>query len=193
MGRRLTLEDRIVEIFSSQVEDEAELLRNQKQACDLEAEIAQEWSKPDPDKVAELRELEKQTVRFFEENRDGFGELISRERVPMMVEAVSLKPLITPSDEDTVPEQIVYVTAYGVTREYGGPEEGGWWYDWKTHLLSVPCLYRDHLKVIEQLEQGAVGDANWGDISSVLGGHEVRYYIEYIPGTRVSRVAPRYC
>ena len=23
-----------------------------------------------------------------------------------------------------------FITVYFVTREYGGPEEGGWWYDW---------------------------------------------------------------
>lgn len=26
----------------------------------------------------------------------------------------------------------ILVTPYRVTRHYGGPEEGGWWYDWQT-------------------------------------------------------------
>jgi len=28
------------------------------------------------------------------------------------------------------------VTVYGVTQYYGGTEEGGWWYDWLTPLVS---------------------------------------------------------
>lgn len=26
--------------------------------------------------------------------------------------------------------QPFYIVAYGISRHYGGPEEGGWWYDW---------------------------------------------------------------
>jgi len=33
---------------------------------------------------------------------------------------------------------IVYVNAYAVTRHYGGPEEGGWWYNRGEPLASVP-------------------------------------------------------
>ena len=32
-----------------------------------------------------------------------------------------------------------YVNAYAVTREYGGPEEGGWWYDTGDVLASELC------------------------------------------------------
>ena len=31
-----------------------------------------------------------------------------------------------------------YVNAYAVSRAYGGPEEGGWWYDIGVPLASVP-------------------------------------------------------
>lgn len=31
-----------------------------------------------------------------------------------------------------------YVNAYLVERNYGGPEEGGWWYDSGTPIASVP-------------------------------------------------------
>lgn len=33
---------------------------------------------------------------------------------------------------------VKYVNAYSVTRHYGGPEEGGWWYDAGEPLASVP-------------------------------------------------------
>lgn len=35
-------------------------------------------------------------------------------------------------------EQVLYVNVYRVTRHYGGPEEGGWWYDAGEPLASVP-------------------------------------------------------
>lgn len=33
---------------------------------------------------------------------------------------------------------LMYLNAYRVTRHYGGPEEGGWWYDAGEVLASVP-------------------------------------------------------
>lgn len=33
-----------------------------------------------------------------------------------------------------------YVTRYRVTREFGGPEEGGWWYDWYEVDNLVPSI-----------------------------------------------------
>lgn len=34
--------------------------------------------------------------------------------------------------------KVQYVTAYHVTQQYGGPEEGGWWYNAKEILAVVP-------------------------------------------------------
>lgn len=33
---------------------------------------------------------------------------------------------------------ILYVNAYAVNRSYGGPEEGGWWYNSGSPLASIP-------------------------------------------------------
>jgi hypothetical protein len=35
-------------------------------------------------------------------------------------------------------KQVLYVNLYRVTRHYGGPEEGGWWYNAGEPLASVP-------------------------------------------------------
>jgi len=46
-----------------------------------------------------------------------------------------------------------YVNAYLVSREYGGPEEGGWWYDVGTPLTSMPlCPDEDEKKIKTFLE-----------------------------------------
>jgi hypothetical protein len=33
---------------------------------------------------------------------------------------------------------MLYINAYKVYRAYGGPEEGGWWYDMGTPVASIP-------------------------------------------------------
>ncbi len=35
-------------------------------------------------------------------------------------------------------ETLLYVNAYEVTRHYGGPEEGGWWYNHQEPIASIP-------------------------------------------------------
>ena len=35
-------------------------------------------------------------------------------------------------------ESLLYVNAYSVTRHYGGPEEGGWWYNCHCPMASIP-------------------------------------------------------
>jgi hypothetical protein len=198
MPRNLTLEDRICELFSSQVEDEAARETLFKRHSDLEDELDGGFERPSRERAKEigqeLRTIENQLIRHFERNEDGYGDLNPDEpRAELTVESIKLVPRIVQSDDDTNDMQIVYVSVYSVTREYGGPEEGGWWYNWTTHLLSIPCLYRDHRKVIEDLDKGDLKGMNRGDIYSVFGGQSIRYYIEYIPGTQASRVQPRYC
>lgn len=36
--------------------------------------------------------------------------------------------------------RLKYINAYEVTRHYGGPEEGGWWYNHHEHVASVPVI-----------------------------------------------------
>jgi len=35
-------------------------------------------------------------------------------------------------------QALMYVNAYSVTRHYGGPEEGGWWFNANEPLASIP-------------------------------------------------------
>lgn len=44
---------------------------------------------------------------------------------------------------------VAYLTAYEISRHYGGPEEGGWWYDAHEHLCSFP--FHTHLRMEEQM------------------------------------------
>lgn len=40
------------------------------------------------------------------------------------------------------------IACYEVTRQYGGPEDGGWWYDCRQLLFTVPFSRRE-LKIVE--------------------------------------------
>lgn len=41
-------------------------------------------------------------------------------------------------DPKPEPIKVIWVNAYRASRHYGGPEEGGWWYDWNTCIASMP-------------------------------------------------------
>lgn len=72
-------------------------------------------------------------------------------------------------------EPKVWVTVYEVTRHYGGPEEGGWWYNWHDVLRSfyVPERVADFR--VRKLTPRYV---NEGNIYSVLGGTQYHVVIE---------------
>lgn len=46
-------------------------------------------------------------------------------------------------DEQPQELKVFWVNAYSVSREYGGAEEGGWWYDWFKCIASMPIKNND--------------------------------------------------
>lgn len=71
----------------------------------------------------------------------------------------------------------VWVNVYTVRRLYGGPEEGGWYYDHYT------CVYSKRVKkrFASQCKDNLIKEHSyrkWGNISSVLGGQNVDVWIE---------------
>ena len=87
-----------------------------------------------------------------------------------------------------VEETYRYVTVYRVTRHYGGPEEGGWWYNW------YEPVHTEDFRSWEQRDelQKEWVDRNSGDIYSVLGGEEYRVYAEEIKHESASTERPHY-
>ena len=85
------------------------------------------------------------------------------------------------------------VTLYQTTRHYGGPEEGGWWYNWDSHRLSIPTLFNaKNIKMTANMLLNACGHELGGDIYSVLGGTEGWIRIERIAGSAKSTEVPHY-
>ena len=103
------------------------------------------------------------------------------------VNANRLDLLADKLDED----KIVFVTAYEVTRHYGGPEEGGWWYNWYELIESVPIHRHDADEVAETLRAKYQNRVE-GDIGSVLGGVAVQVAIEDEAGEVQSKERPHY-
>lgn len=86
----------------------------------------------------------------------------------------------------------LFAGVYAVSRHYGGPEEGGWWYNWYEHLESTGpvkhCRIRPKLDALEAKYSGE----KWGDISSVRGGKDIVAFSEKYPGSQATRHRPHY-
>ncbi len=87
--------------------------------------------------------------------------------------------------------KLCFVNVYEVTREYGGPEEGGWWYNWYECLEIFPVREENAEQVKEFLLKG-YSFIKEGDIYSVRGGTDLAVYIEDKPAESESRKRPHY-
>ena len=114
-------------------------------------------------------------------------------RVPVVIE----KPREMIVDDDTWQGfnngDFCVITLYLTTREYGGPEEGGWWYNWDYNHTSIPTIFNaDNVNASVKMLLDAAGHHIGGDIYSVLGGVQGWVRIERIAGSAKSTEVPRY-
>ena len=92
-------------------------------------------------------------------------------------------------------DEVWYVNEYRTNREYGGPEEGGWWYDTggfvETHAMftkldeaSAFCAADEQVRHLDEMNEGERPP------SSVLcrGWHEI--LIQKHPGEHYPRERP---
>jgi hypothetical protein len=115
-----------------------------------------------------------------------------------------------PGAEDLTCPNLMFVNAYLVDQAYGGAEEGGWYYDVRQPLASVPVAakpeqQRPHgewrlvpvdLAEVERLrarlkEQFACLQDERGRYS-VVGGPDVEVYLEECPAKASPTTRPRY-
>src|SRR5574338_1189368 len=75
--------------------------------------------------------------------------------------------------------QPFYIVIYGITRNYGGPEEGGLYYDWQRLLENPKKVWTisKALKIIRELKDEYHQPRY--DRFSVLGGEDIK--IQLIP------------
>lgn len=84
------------------------------------------------------------------------------------------------------------VGAYEVTREYGGPEEGGWWYDHHDHIESLYYQTEAEKEALKKELKERYGDREWGRLWSVNGGLVITCLTEEVAGEHQTRGKPRY-
>tara|TARA_R110000765_G_scaffold236838_1_gene339663 strand:+ start:541 stop:1044 length:504 start_codon:yes stop_codon:yes gene_type:complete len=80
-------------------------------------------------------------------------------------------------------KHIYYVNVYQIQRAYGGPEEGGWWYDEGTPIESETTTEGGDLRgIIEKLEKSH---------GEICGSRRV--VVEFEPGRTFPERKPVYC
>ena len=85
----------------------------------------------------------------------------------------------------------VYINVYAVTRHFGGPEEGGWWYNAGEILESKQCHPELVNSVRAELE-AKYADQKEGDIYSVRGGVDIEVQLSDEPGEDFPKHTPHY-
>lgn len=89
----------------------------------------------------------------------------------------------------------VAVSVYAVTRHYGGPEEGGWWYNWQDFTgYSERCTVAQVDAVKARLLALFADDAPEYSIDSMANHGEPEYHAitEGTAGASQSKERPRY-
>lgn len=96
-----------------------------------------------------------------------------------------------------------YITAYAVTRHFGGPEEGGWWYNWYRVLetIRIPKAYQhmSNKRAVnavarrEKALQLKLDHINEGNIYHVNGGVMLSTCIESVRHENETTERPHFC
>jgi len=90
---------------------------------------------------------------------------------------------------------MLYVNAYSVQRCYGGPEEGGWWFDAGEPIEGIVLPEGSTQEQIEAAKQQLYEKHGWASKysrSSVLGDEDFEVYVESQLGTAFPTTRPRY-
>ena len=116
-------------------------------------------------------------------------------KIPVYIEKP--RELLIASGEDKWPGfndgDLCVVTLYLTTRHWGGPEEGGWWYNLDHVACSVPTMFsKEIIDLTAKLVLDKAGDGIGGDIYSVLGGCEGWIRIERVSGSAAVTTIPTY-
>lgn len=89
----------------------------------------------------------------------------------------------------------LFINVYEVERCYGGPEEGGWWYNSYRCIDTVKLDRRVSLNRAERITQALnhkLKDEEYGDIYSVSGGARYVCDLEHRVAESETRERPHY-
>lgn len=153
--------------------------------CDKESERFKYWG-------CECRDRQMTRYTFF----DLDGEHTYDEICKLAAQQIHQETGGIPLDEIRVHwvKELPYLwmTVYKHDRAYGGPEEGGWYYDCGEPVLHVPllkCLDVDAVRA--ELEQ-LFSNEGRPSVSSVLSRGQYRIDVDYEPGKAYPEETPHY-
>jgi hypothetical protein len=86
----------------------------------------------------------------------------------------------------------VYVNIYRVDRCYGGPEEGGWWYDMWRLEDSLCIRHKDLKELIPIVERNYWNNPKSPPLSSVISQGEWKIYVELKKAESETTSRPHY-
>lgn len=89
-------------------------------------------------------------------------------------------------------DQVNFATVYAITRHYGGPEEGGWWYNWYEPLKSIAVDGEDAFIAASSFLTVEFESEKYGNIYSVLGGQDIEVLPEAWSGQYATKERPHY-
>lgn len=89
---------------------------------------------------------------------------------------------------------IIFINAYAVSQNYGGPEEGGWWWDSGRALASVPVIDGDDAVIDFEKKRltEMIGWVSRHKRTSVLGDEDFEIYVEDEPAKDWPERRPHY-
>jgi hypothetical protein len=88
-------------------------------------------------------------------------------------------------------EHMGFVNVYEVTREYGGPEEGGWYYNSLRCIEAIPVRHSNSYEMVRWAKE-QYKHIKHGNIYSVLGGSELEVMWEENPCDSETQNRPYY-
>jgi len=87
---------------------------------------------------------------------------------------------------------MLYVNVYSVSRHYGGPEEGGWWFDAGKVVASHPSWSLDQARVLQDALRESYPPSQGAGRYSVFGGEDIVVTIEDEPARAWPETRPHY-
>lgn len=142
-----------------------------------------EWAAILPGAAVQIFDLEIDFFKAFLDSPD------------LLAEATPIATIGVVTEIATVERDRVYVNEYEVDRRYGGPEEGGWWYDVGEFINCLGITETEAAaEILRDSHRARLAEVNEGrrELSSVLSNGRRVIHLDNHPGHDVPIEQPHY-
>lgn len=131
------------------------------------------------------------TVIFRNYQTDRIQEMEFKTRAELFNYQEERADVLTIEDYEYSDNHMGFVNVYEVTREYGGSEEGGWYYNSLRCIESIP-VRKSHSEAMIKWAEEEYNHVAHGNIYSVLGGSQLDIIWEDEPCGSETKERPYY-